>query len=42
MVGAARPTVNKHLVRWKQQSIVTIERGRITLHRPDELRRWGA
>jgi CRP-like cAMP-binding protein len=38
MVGAARPTVNKHLNRLQSAGILTAKRGEIVIHRPEALR----
>jgi CRP/FNR family cyclic AMP-dependent transcriptional regulator len=38
MVGAARPTVNKYLIRLQNEGILTAKRGKIVLHRPEALR----
>ena len=39
MVGATRESVNKHLRLYQARGIIAMERQRITIQRPDELRR---
>jgi CRP/FNR family transcriptional regulator, cyclic AMP receptor protein len=39
MIGATRESVNKHLRGWAIRSILTVDRGGITISRPEELRR---
>jgi len=37
-VGAARPTVSKELGWYRERGIVSVDRGGITVHRPEALR----
>jgi CRP/FNR family transcriptional regulator, cyclic AMP receptor protein len=39
MVGATRESVNKHLGAFRTRGVLTLQRGRIVIHRPEELRR---
>jgi CRP/FNR family transcriptional regulator, cyclic AMP receptor protein len=39
MVGATRESVNKHLRAYQARGIIAVDRKRITIRRPDELRR---
>jgi CRP/FNR family transcriptional regulator, cyclic AMP receptor protein len=39
MVGATRESVNKHLSAFRARGVLDVQRGRIIIRRPDELRR---
>jgi predicted transcriptional regulator len=41
MVGASRENVNRALSRFASLGVIKLERGRITILRPEELRRRG-
>ncbi|HEY8478055.1 MAG TPA: Crp/Fnr family transcriptional regulator [Chloroflexota bacterium] len=40
MVGASRESVNKHLSSLRARGLIALDRGQITLRRPDQLRRY--